>query len=94
MKSEQDKANPPPIVMSLYDLTGKFVEPWAKAGYDCYCVDIQHPKGTTSIAENVTFIGADMRDWMPPRSIGNPHSLTDINHTEVGNLAMMSGASP
>lgn len=30
------------IVISLYDLTGIAVEPWAKAGYECFCFDIQH----------------------------------------------------
>ena len=30
------------IVLSLYDYTGVAVVPWAKAGYTCYCYDIQH----------------------------------------------------
>lgn len=34
------------IVLSLYDYTGEAVKPWAKAGYTCYCFDIQH-KGWT-----------------------------------------------
>lgn len=67
--SENDKANPPPVVISLYDLTGKFVQAWADAGYDCYCIDIQHPAGETRIRNNITFIGADMRDWKPARNL-------------------------
>lgn len=31
-------------VVSLYDYTGVTVTPWAQAGYQCYCYDIQHPK--------------------------------------------------
>jgi hypothetical protein len=64
-----------PVVLSLYDLTGKFVEPWARAGYECYCVDIQHPKGETHvncddvIVDNITWVGADLRDWIPSRDI-------------------------
>jgi hypothetical protein len=29
-------------VISLCDRTGNMVEPWAEAGYDCYCYDIEH----------------------------------------------------
>lgn len=32
------------IVLSLYDLTGIMVQPWAAAGYECVIVDMQHPK--------------------------------------------------
>ncbi len=31
-------------VISLYDFTGVAVTPWAKAGYECFCFDIQHDK--------------------------------------------------
>lgn len=30
------------IVLSLYDFTGEAVRPWAEAGYECFCFDIQH----------------------------------------------------
>ena len=86
-QAHQDKANPPPIdwakykrepapiVLSLFDLTGKFVQPWHDAGYECWCVDIQHPKGETNVAEgdcareDFVFVGADLRSWIPPRHI-------------------------
>ena len=29
-------------VISLCDKTGIMVKPWARAGYQCYCVDVQH----------------------------------------------------
>ena len=29
-------------VISLYDYTGVAVTPWAEAGYECWCYDIQH----------------------------------------------------
>lgn len=35
------------IVLSLYDLTGIMVQPWANAGHDCFIFDIQHPKEET-----------------------------------------------
>jgi hypothetical protein len=55
------------IVLSMYDLTGKFVQAWADAGYECYCIDIQHPAGETR-RRNITFLGADMRSWRPDRA--------------------------
>lgn len=41
------------------------VEPWAAAGYTCYCVDWQHPAGETR-AGNIVRVGADVREWLPP----------------------------
>lgn len=37
------------VVVSLYDYTGEAVRPWAEAGYQCLCLDIQHPTGGGSI---------------------------------------------
>ena len=34
--------NKPKAVISLFDLTGEAVKPWAEAGYDCFLFDIQH----------------------------------------------------
>lgn len=31
------------VVLSLYDYTGETMRPWAAAGFECYCFDIQHP---------------------------------------------------
>lgn len=63
----------------LFDRTAIMAQPWAAAGYDCYCVDIQNPKG-----EHVTYsgsdrnethdlargriirVGADITRWVPP----------------------------
>jgi hypothetical protein len=52
------------IVISLFDLTGNMVLPWAKAGYVCYCVDIQHPDGEHRDG-NIVRVGADVREWLP-----------------------------
>lgn len=54
------------IVLSLCDRTTNMVKPWAEAGYTCYCLDIQHPRGLTKRG-NVVMIGADMMSWLPPR---------------------------
>lgn len=54
------------LVLSLCDRTGIMVKPWADAGYECLCVDMQH-KGVSKV-DNITFVGADVRDWLPPLS--------------------------
>lgn len=52
-------------MVSLFDLTGHMVDPWAAAGFTCYCVDLQHPAGETREG-NVIRVGADVREWLPP----------------------------
>lgn len=43
------------LVLSLFDLTGNMVKPWADAGYETLCVDMQRD-------------GTDIRKWLPPRT--------------------------
>ena len=56
------------IVLSLYDLSGAMARPWAEDGYECFIVDIQHPKGCTRHPDfaNVWRWGADLLTWIPP----------------------------
>jgi hypothetical protein len=49
------------MVLSLCDRTGVMVQPWLEAGYTCWLVDVQHPRGTT-IEGNVTRLGGDVTD--------------------------------
>lgn len=51
-------------VLSLCDLTGNMVRPWAKAGFECFCVDMQHDGIRRD--GNITFVGADLLHWLPP----------------------------
>jgi hypothetical protein len=53
------------IVVSLFDYTCNMVQPWADAGYLCYCVDIKHPAGEHRDG-NILRVGADAREWLPP----------------------------
>jgi hypothetical protein len=55
------------VVISAFDYTTNMVRPWAEAGYLCYCIDIKHPRGETRDG-NIIRVGADMMDWLPPRS--------------------------
>ena len=55
------------IVVSLCDLTGIMVEPWAEAGYECFCVDTQHSIRKERIDGNTHFVWGDARTWRPPQ---------------------------
>ena len=54
------------IVISGCDKSGIMVEPWADAGYKCFCIDIRHEPGITN-KNNIFYVGADITDWLPPR---------------------------
>lgn len=53
-------------ILSLCDFTARMVQPWAHAGYECYCVDLQHPPGAGQPADNIRLVGADITRWIPP----------------------------
>ena len=56
---------PKGIILSLCDYTGNMIEPWAKAGFLCYCVDLQHSPGESKQG-NIIRVGADICEWLPP----------------------------
>lgn len=61
-------------VVSLFDFSGKAVEPWVKAGHKAYIVDIQHKPGIYyNVDTNIFEVGYDLLivndtesfiDWM------------------------------
>ena len=53
-------------VVSLADLTGNMVKPWAEAGWTCYCVDIQHSIRRDRVEGNIHYVWGDVRSWTPP----------------------------
>lgn len=57
-------------VISLCDKTGNMVRPWAEAGFDCWCVDVQHSIRKERIedvgAGRIHFVWGDVRTWTPP----------------------------
>lgn len=53
------------VVLSLFDHSGRMVEPWARAGYECWCVDVQHEPGYHRDG-NVVRVGADLTKWRLP----------------------------
>lgn len=54
------------VMLSLCDLTTVTAQPWADAGYLCYCIDLQHPAGETEVSENIITVGTDIMEWVPP----------------------------
>ena len=46
------------------------VEPWARAGYECYAVDIEVDERTETYDSggSITYVQADVREWLPPRA--------------------------
>lgn len=58
----------------LFEYSGITAYPWAEAGYDCFCIDIQHPPGMTRdpIHPNIVYICADlMQPVQLPESVLN-----------------------
>lgn len=50
----------------MFDLSTEMAKPWADAGIECWCVDLQHPRGEHRIG-NIVRVGADAMAWLPPR---------------------------
>lgn len=69
-KSETSYLERPPLVLSLCDLTGHAVAPWAAVGYECWTVDLQHPSGTGPLLNGIRKVGADVTRFCPP--LGRP----------------------
>lgn len=44
--------------------------PWADAGYECWCVDVQHSIRRERVEGNIHFVWGDIRTWCPPAEVG------------------------
>jgi len=55
-------------VLSLCDRTGNMVRPWARAGYICHAVDLQHRGVSVENVGNgaIIYVPADVRGYEPP----------------------------
>jgi hypothetical protein len=53
-------------VISLCDRTGRFLQPWAEAGFECYAVDVQHSIRKDRFENGIWFVWGDARTWRPP----------------------------
>lgn len=52
------------FMLSCYDHSTVMAQPWAEAGYICYCIDMAHEPGETRDG-NIVRVGADVRKWRP-----------------------------
>ena len=55
-----------PVAVFLCDKTGIAAKPWADAGIECYCVDIDHSIRQDRKEGNINFVWGDVRSWRPP----------------------------
>jgi hypothetical protein len=78
------------IVVSMCDKTGNMVRPWAEAGFECVCVDIQHSirkdREERVGAGVIRYVWGDVRSWTPEK-----RPLIAFAFTPCTNLAV-SGA--
>lgn len=52
-----------PVAVSLYDMTGNMLRPWAREGFHCFCIDIQNDGRSEQVGSGVIhFINANLRD--------------------------------
>jgi hypothetical protein len=53
------------VIISLCDMTGNMVRPWAEAGHSCLCLDLGHSIRADRVEGNVTYRWADVRSLTP-----------------------------
>lgn len=53
-------------VISLCDRTGNMVKPWADAGHECWCFDMQHSIRVPRREGNINFVWGDVRTIRRP----------------------------
>jgi hypothetical protein len=54
------------IAIFLCDESGVMAAPWAVAGFECWCVDIQHSIRRERVEGLVHYVWGDVRSWRPP----------------------------
>ena len=57
------------VVISLCDRTGNMVKPLAEAGFECWCIDVQHSIRRMRSASGIRFQWGDVRTWCPPPEV-------------------------
>ncbi len=55
-----------PLIISLFDYSGSWSDPYLKAGYRVIRVDLGHPAGETRVSDLLTVVGADILQWEFP----------------------------
>lgn len=94
-------------ILSLFDLSGNMVRPWAKAGYHCAIVDTQHakegmiehfPSGGTIMAINMDLSKPDnlkhLAAWKRPKIVFSFPPCTDLAVSGAAHFAKKRAANP
>lgn len=53
----------------LCSKTANMALPWAEAGVECWCVDVQHSIRRSTKQGNINFVWGDARTWRPPEEL-------------------------
>jgi hypothetical protein len=79
-------------VISLFDKTGNAVRPWAEAGYQCFCYDIQHFSEPRAEG-NIMFVPWDAMQGAPafPSNIEFVFAFPPCTHLAVSGARWFKG---
>lgn len=71
----------------LCDVTARAARPWLDAGYDCWCIDMQHPRGVTREGR-LHKVGADIHElyrghWWLPESADFAMAFPDCTYLTI-----------
>lgn len=85
-----------PIAIFLFDVTGIAARPWADAGIECYCVDIQHSIRRDRKEGLINFVWGDARSWRPPAGcrivfVASMSPCTDVTGAGARDFAKKGG---
>jgi len=69
------------IILSLCDRTGIMVRPWADAGFECWCVDLQHDGD--EVRDGIRFLRADVLRFLPPKDTAFVCAMPPCTHLAV-----------
>ena len=100
--------NKPKAVISLFDLTGAAVKPWADAGCQCFIFDMQHTEESIQQATTghlyIRKVGGDASTWAEPiRQIFAAYDVamlfafppcTNLATSGAGHFAAKAAANP
>jgi hypothetical protein len=71
------------VVISLYDFTGEALKPWAKAGYTCIALDLQHK--TNYVKDGIEYRQFDANDV---------HDINNLLEEFEGKVSFLSAFPP
>jgi hypothetical protein len=57
------------VAIFMCHRSGIAARPWAEAGYECFCIDLQHSIRRARKDGRIWFMWGDCRTWVPPEDI-------------------------